>query len=64
MKKKKEQEATEMVVGADLVGMMTDLCKECDIKKDLGVAIKALRHTSKKGPSTMPISTTWMSFAS
>ena len=49
MKKKTEQEAAEMVAGANLVGMMTDLCKECDIKEDLGVAIKALRQYVEKG---------------
>ncbi len=49
MKKKIELEAAEMSAGADLVGMMTDLCKDCDLKKDLGEAIKALRQYVEKG---------------
>ncbi len=49
MKKKFEREAAEMVAGANLVGMMIDLCKDCDLKKDLGVAINALRQYVEKG---------------
>jgi len=49
LKKKIEQDAAEMLAGASMIGMMTDLCKECDVKEDLGVAIKALRQYVEKG---------------
>lgn len=49
MKKRIKQEAAVLLAGADLIATMTEFCKECEDREDLGIAIAAIRQYVEKG---------------